>query len=183
MNIVRTCASILALSIIIAGCSGGGDSNTPPIPAMGGQPSTPPPASPPPPPPTTPQSVTFSGETEIWHPITLTLDGPSAEEDGATNPFTDFALNVTFSQGSESYTVPGYFAACGNAAETSCSSGDQWRVHFTPDTVGNWEYQISFREGTNVALTGGGAVVADLDGLSGSFSIGSSTKTGNDFRA
>ncbi|MEO1304758.1 MAG: DUF5060 domain-containing protein [Pseudomonadota bacterium] len=185
MKFVRTCASTLILSVMITGCSGGG-SDSPSIPAVGGQPSTPPPASPPPPPPpppATPQSVTFSGETELWHPITLTLDGPSAEEDGATNPFTDFALNVTFSQGSQSYTAPGYFAACGNAAETSCTGGDQWRVHFTPNTVGNWDYAISFREGANVALNGGGTAVADLDGLSGSFSIGSSTKTGNDFRA
>ena len=183
MKFVRTCASTLALSVMIAGCSGGSDSDSSAIPAVGGQPSTPPPASPPPPPPATPQSVTFSGETELWHPITLTLDGPSAEEDGATNPFTDFALNVSFSQGSQSYIVPGYFAACGNAAETSCTGGDQWRVHFTPDTIGNWDYEISFREGAGVAINGGGTAVADLDGLSGSFSIGSSTKSGNDFRS
>ena len=91
MKLVRTCASTLALSVMIVGCSSGGESDSPAIPAMGGPPSTPPPASPPPPPPTTPQSVTFAGESEVWHPITLTLEGPSAEEDGATNPFTDFA--------------------------------------------------------------------------------------------
>ena len=183
MSFVRSCASGIVLSLCLVGCSGGSGDETPPVPPLGGQPSTPPPASPPPPPPATPEAVSFSGETEIWHPITLTLDGPEADESGTANPFTDFALDVTFTQGGQSLRVPGYFAACGDAAETSCTSGNKWRVHFTPGQTGSWTYEISFQEGANVALNGGGTPVANLDGVTGSFSIGGSTKSGNDFRA
>jgi hypothetical protein len=185
MTIVRSRASLLALSLAMTACSGGGGSDTP-VPAIaGGSPPPPPPSSPPPPPPPPPpsQSVTFSGETEIWHPITLTIDGPDADEAGTINPFTDYALNVTFRQGGKSFTVPGYFAACGDAAETGCTGGDKWRVHFTPDAQGDWRYEISFQQGSDVALNGGGTAIAALDGISGSFSIGASTKSGNDLRA
>ena len=183
MSFVRAYSSSLALSLILVGCSSGGGDDVAPIPAQSGQTSNPPPASPPPPPPTTPQSVSFSGETMMWHAITLTFDGPQADEAGSPNPFSDYALNVTFRNGTQSYVVPGYFAACGDAAESSCTSGDKWRVHFTPNAQGNWTYEISFREGTNVALNGGGSAVASLDGVTGDFVIGASTKSGRDFRA
>ncbi|MEO1660636.1 MAG: DUF5060 domain-containing protein [Pseudomonadota bacterium] len=184
MSFVRTSISSLALALIAVSCSSSNsDDGAGDVPSAGSPPAPPPPASPPPPPPSTPQSVTFAGETEIWHPITLTIDGPEADESGAINPFTDFALQVTFSQSGATYTVPGYFAACGDAAETSCTSGDKWRVHFTPNGTGQWDYEISFREGSNVALNGGGTAVAALDGVSGDFQIGASSKTGNDLRA
>lgn len=32
--------------------------------------------------------------------------------------------------------MPGYFAADGNAAETSAKSGNKWRVHFATDKTG-----------------------------------------------
>jgi len=183
MNILRTGVSCLALAFVCTACAGGGDESDPGSMPSAGSPPTPAPVSPPPPPPATPDSVSFSGDTELWHPITLTLEGPDADEDGATNPFTDFALEVTFSQGGETYTVPGYFAACGDAAESSCTSGDKWRVHFTPNQQGEWRYDISFRQGSDVALNGGGSAVSDLDGTTGTFEIGASTKTGNDLRA
>src|SRR5262245_17162222 len=56
--------------------------------------------------------VMVSGELKQWHKITLTLDGPFASErDSEPNPFTDFALTVTFTHesGSPKYVVPGYF--------------------------------------------------------------------------
>jgi hypothetical protein len=58
---------------------------------------------------------------------------------------------VTFVHGAtgKTYVVPGFFAADGNAAETSATGGNQWRVHFTPDEEGTWTYTASFRRGTD----------------------------------
>lgn len=127
--------------------------------------------------------MVFSGETSQWHPITLTLTGPEADEAGATNPFTDYAFAVDFAQGGTRMTVPGYFAACGDAGESGCTSGTAWRVHFAPHLEGTWTYQVSFLEGTDVAITGTGAPVAPFDGETGSFTVGGSGKSGEDFRA
>ncbi len=64
------------------------------------------------------------GELKMWHKITLTFDGPNTNETADPNPFMNYRLNVTFTNGSKSYTVPGYFAADGDAAITSASRGD-----------------------------------------------------------
>ncbi|MGF1543051.1 MAG: DUF5060 domain-containing protein [Parvularculaceae bacterium] len=118
-----------------------------------------------------------------WHAVTLTIDGPQSSETATPNPFTDFAIEATFRQGAKSFTVPGYFAACGNAAETSCDSGNKWRVKFAPDAPGQWTYELSFRQGANAALSGDGASVAELDGATGAFTVAASDKQGRDFRA
>lgn len=129
----------------------------------------------------------ISGQLKKWHKVTLTFDsGISTSETNAVNPFTDYRLNVTFSNGSKTYLVPGYYAADGNAGNTSATAGSKWRVHFSPDTEGNWSYQVSFRTGTNVAVNtspAAGTAVAPLDGLSGNFIIQPTDKTGNDHRA
>lgn len=98
--------------------------------------------------------VTILGKTQ-WQPVTLTLDGPFANElDQKPNPFRDYSLVVTFthSSGEFEYHVPGYFAADGNAAESSAKSGTKWRAHFSPDLPGEWTYQTTFLTGTDVAL-------------------------------
>ena len=126
-----------------------------------------------------------SGELRKWHKITITFDGPNTSEMATPNPFTDYRLNVTFSNGSTSYEVPGYFAADGNAANTGATSGSKWRVHFAPDKTGTWSYSVSFREGTNVAVNSednAGTPVDPLDGETGSFLVQSSNKTGRDHR-
>ena len=64
-------------------------------------------------------SVSISGELRRWHKVTLTLNGPSASETGTPNPFLNYRMNVTFTNGGLTYTVPGYFAADGNAANSS----------------------------------------------------------------
>lgn len=130
--------------------------------------------------------VSISGELKQWHKITLTLDGPTAAEtDRAPNPFTDYNFTVTFTHesGSPIYRVPGYFAADGNAAESSAIAGDKWRAHLSPDLTGTWNYAISFRYGNDVALGEPGAVLAPFDGLNGQFKITRSNKKGRDFRA
>ena len=66
------------------------------------------------------------------------------------NPFTDYRLNVTFPHAAtgKPYVVPGYYAADGNAANTSAAAGNKWRVHFAPSEEGQWTYVASFRTGT-----------------------------------
>ncbi|MEL6193825.1 MAG: DUF5060 domain-containing protein [Bacteroidota bacterium] len=133
-----------------------------------------------------PDKVNLSGVLQKWHKVTLSIEGPEAKETDSTNPFTDYRLMVTFSQGGSSYEVPGYFAADGMAGETSSDSGNVWRVHFAPDQTGSWDFTVSFRQGANVALNdsaNAGTSVADVDGLTGSIDIATSDKSGRDFRA
>jgi hypothetical protein len=127
-----------------------------------------------------------SGELTQWHKVTLTLDGPQAKEtDTDPNPFTDYNFTVTFSHesGTPSYKVPGYFAADGNAANTSASDGNKWRVHVSPDKPGQWNYTVSFLKGKNSALGEKGSALSPFDGQHGSFLVGPTDKTGRDFRA
>jgi hypothetical protein len=132
--------------------------------------------------------VAISGELRQWHKVTLTLNGPQAgETDSSPNPFTDYRMTVTFTHesGSPRYEVPGYFAADGDAANTSASSGNKWRVHLSPDKTGRWNWRASFLSGPGVAITPGaaGQAVAPVDGATGSFEITASNKSAPDFRA
>jgi hypothetical protein len=128
-------------------------------------------------------AVTISGELKRWHAVVLTLDGPWASESGTPNPFTDRRMEVTFSNGPLTYVVPGYFAADGNAGETSATSGTKWRAHLSPDLTGTWTYTISFRTGTDVAVNGGGSTLVPYHGKTGSFTVAENDKSGADFRA
>jgi hypothetical protein len=130
----------------------------------------------------------ISGELRQWHKVTLTVEGPKAREtDSAPNPFVDYRMTVTFAHesGTPSYAVPGYFAADGNAAETSASEGNRWRAHVSPDKAGQWTYRVSFVKGDKVALEEDAAAepVAIADGLSGQFRVEATDKVGRDFRA
>ncbi|MEZ4700105.1 MAG: DUF5060 domain-containing protein [Rhodothermales bacterium] len=131
------------------------------------------------------QGVQILGEKRLWHPITLQMDGPAASEVDAYNPFLNYRLDVTFTHNGTSYVVPGYFAADGNAAETSAIAGSVWRAHFVPDETGVWTYEISFVEGPDIAIAddaSGGAPTA-FHGLTGSFTVTDTDKEGRDFRA
>ena len=132
--------------------------------------------------------VEISGELKTWHKVTLTLDGPQASEDGTPNPFMDYRMQVAFrhQETGLTYNVPGYFAADGDAGNSSATSGNKWRAHLAPDLVGAWTYAISFRTGEGVAVSddpNAGEAVAPCDGLSGSFEIVETDKTGRDLRA
>lgn len=131
------------------------------------------------------QSLVVEGELQQWHKITLVLMGPETSEWAMENPFLDYKLSATFSKGSKSYTVPGYFAADGNAGETSAKKGNIWKVHFRPDEVGTWNYTISFRRGNNIAILDGENLgkAVELDGREGILEIEASDKTGLDFRS
>jgi len=126
------------------------------------------------------------GELRRWHRVSLTFDGPQTSEDATPNPFRNYRLNVTFTHGrtGKSYTVPGYYAADGNAGETSANSGNKWRAIFTPDETGEWSYAASLRTGDDVAVSlepSAGSPVS-LGGASGSFNVLPTDKKGRDHR-
>ncbi len=129
--------------------------------------------------------VTVTGSLKKWHKITLSFQGPWGSEGSTPNPFLDYRLQVTFSNGDRTYIVPGYFAADGQAGETSATSGNIWRVHFAPDTIGEWLWEASFCRGNAVAIStepNPGTLVS-FHGLKGSFEVTPSDKSGTDLRA
>ncbi len=123
-----------------------------------------------------------TGELKKWHKVTIDFAGPDTSETATPNPCTDYRLDVTFRNGDATYVVPGYYAADGNAGNTSATSGNVWRVHFCPDRTGRWNYNVSFKKGRSVAVEGGGISAGACDGATGSFEIGPSDKTGRDHR-
>lgn len=127
----------------------------------------------------------ITGETKTWHKVTLTFDGPETAERHTYNPFLNYRLDVTFRKGDKNYVVPGYFAADGDAGETAATEGNKWRVHFSPDETGEWQYEVSFRKGGNVAVSEDrqpGESAGFMDGQKGSFTISKTDKQGRDFR-
>lgn len=132
------------------------------------------------------QTPEIQGELKKWHTIRLLFDGPKCSEtDFRPNPFLDYRLEVTFTNGLKTYKVPGFFAADGDAAETSAISGNQWQVNFVPDEVGTWNYRVSFRSGKNISisdLSDEGKTLAP-DGVSGSFEVAESDKDAPGFQA
>ncbi|MFC2109531.1 DUF5060 domain-containing protein [Bacteroidota bacterium] len=125
------------------------------------------------------------GELKKWHKVTLSFFGDNISEFSKENPFLNYRLNVTFTNGDKTYVVPGFYAADGNAAESSADSGNVWQVRFTPDKIGEWTYKASFRKGNQIAVSddkkAGKPVM--FDGVSGKFIIKNSDKKGIDFRA
>src|SRR5688572_14592581 len=132
--------------------------------------------------------VSISGDLRQWHKVTLTLSGPQADElSNAPNPFTDYRMTVTFAHesGTPTYRVPGYFAADGDGANSSATSGNKWRAHLAPDKTGRWTYRISFVSGKAIALTAppAGQAVAPFHGRTGTFQVAPTDKKGPDLRA
>ncbi|MFK8163067.1 MAG: DUF5060 domain-containing protein, partial [Lewinella sp.] len=130
--------------------------------------------------------ASVSGEQKKWHKITVTIDGPKTDEQHDYNPFLHYRMDVTFRHDSVTYVVPGYFAADGDAGNTSATEGNKWKAHLSPDYTGEWSYSVSFRKGTNVAVADNpreGEAVLTIDGLSGKFQVAASDKTGRDLRS
>lgn len=127
---------------------------------------------------TVPGSVEVGGTTRQWQIVTLTFtDAQVRSETDALNPFTDLRLNVRFERpDGTSLVVPGFFAADGDAAETSAESGDKWRVRLLPDQNGSWTWTASFRTGPGIATeldfdTSGAPVAGSFDGATGTLNI------------
>ena len=130
--------------------------------------------------------VVVKGEQRIWHTTTLLFDGPQTSEENSNNPFLNFRFNVLFtSPTGNTYQVPGYFAADGNAAETGATSGNKWAVHFTPNEIGIWTYLVSFRAGNEIAvsLSPMDGIPVSFDSYTGNFEILQNNKSFPDNRA
>lgn len=133
-------------------------------------------------------AVEISGELKKWHKVTLTFEGPETSEQDAYNPFFNYRLDVFFTheETGRTFKVPGYFAADGNAGETSASAGNKWRVHFAPPETGKWNYSVAFRKDKYISArerANAGESAGYMDGLEGSFRIDDSDKSGRDNRA
>ncbi|MER2491265.1 DUF5060 domain-containing protein [Catenovulum sediminis] len=114
-----------------------------------------------------------TAQPEIAKLDTFTLDitGPDSQENGQLNPFTDYRVLVEFIHPQQKKIVRGYYAADGNAGETSAQAGNIWRVKFTPQLTGQWQYKVHFDSGENIALSNNlieGEATA-FDGLQGRF--------------
>lgn len=114
------------------------------------------------------QNVSINGDLFKWNKITLELTGPQATEIDAT--FKDIRMDVTFTHVASGSTlnVPGYFAADGDAANTSANAGNKWHAILRPDKTGEWTYAVKFYQGTNVAYASTPTGLNTLFSVSGS---------------
>lgn len=105
-----------------------------------------------------------------WQKLSLDFTGPQTSEDAEENPFTSYRLDVNFTHNDSTFTVPGYFAADGDADATSATSGDIWRVNFRPHLEGIWSWEAVMYKGKDIATsdnsTGGERI--EVGGQSGS---------------
>lgn len=126
------------------------------------------------------------GELKKWHKVTLVFEGPETSESAEENPFLNYRLNVTFTHSAtqEEFVVPGYFAADGNAGNTSSEAGNIWKAHFTPDQIGEWSYEVDFKKGKWAAIRNSDKFESAefMDARKGTFIIAETDKTGRDFR-
>ena len=115
--------------------------------------------------------VTVEGQAVVWHSITLTIQGPAAAEtDNSPNPFLDIRLQAIFTgPAGQRLVVPGFFDGDGQGGP----QGRVWRVRFTPDAPGTWQYSAAFRQGAGVAIQLEPAAGEPLDPspLTGSFVV------------
>ncbi len=119
-----------------------------------------------------------------WHTITLSFQGPSTSETSPDNPFLNYLLMVEFEHKDQKKTIRGFYAADGNAAQTSADSGRIWQVRFTPELPGEWTYTATFYQGDSIAIREDyrGSKQVALAPNNGKFTVIESDKTGTDFR-
>lgn len=110
------------------------------------------------------QKVTIEGELKQWDKITLKLEGPTVSEN--SNTFLDNRMDVVFTHvlSGDSFTVPGFFDADGNAADSHATSGKIWKAYLRPHKIGEWTYEVKFYQSTGVAIAN------TPSGLSGTYS-------------
>ncbi|MDA9773486.1 DUF5060 domain-containing protein [Saprospiraceae bacterium] len=125
------------------------------------------------------EKIVALGVMKVAQPITLLIPGPELSEAHKDNPFLNYRLIVTFTKMNEKYEVPGYYAADGNAGETSANSGKIWKVHFTPPSEGKWKYTLNFKKGNQLAISTEYNIgtALPLNGFEGSIDIKKIDKT------
>ncbi len=126
-------------------------------------------------------NVKIDGDLKKWHKVTLNFEGFDQSESDEDNPFLNYRLDVTFINGNTSIIIPGFYAADGNASETSAKQGPIWKVRFMPNLSGTWTYKASFRKGKAIAVSDDpnfGESVA-FNGATGTFEISDDTDRPN----
>ena len=124
-------------------------------------------------------------EYQQWHTVTLPFEGPETSEKATDNPFLNYRLTVEFKNADSQYSVRGFYAADGNAAETSADSGNLWQVRFKPDKLGKWSYTAKLHKSDSIALSEDPAAGTSIELAEGSgeFNVIASDKKSPDFRA
>ena len=137
-----------------------------------------------------PLSSRSQAKLRLWHKVTLTLNGHAKRRVGERSKPVSRSSNdghVRPRVGCMAYNVPGYFAADGNAANSSASDGDRWRAHLSPDKAGRWDWRISFVSGRDVAVDASARGTRCLwhhsTAWAARFRVAPSNKTVPDFRA
>ena len=71
-----------------------------------------------------PSDMAIEGGLRVWHPLTLTFNGPHAKTDNKLNPFLDFRLQVRFtSPDGREFDVPGFFDGDGKGGGSGAAGG------------------------------------------------------------
>lgn len=99
-------------------------------------------------PPTTAENADLV--TPKWQNVNIQFTGPQSSEDAAENPFRDYRLDVNFFLNDSVFTVPGYYAADGDAANSSAEGGNVWAVNFRPAHEGAWRWEAVMRKGEDI---------------------------------
>lgn len=127
-------------------------------------------------------------ETQVvkqFHTLTLSYKGNETSETAEDNPFLNYRFQVVFTHKNSKHTIRGFYAADGNASQTSAKSGSIWQSKFTPDKLGNWHYKATLYRGDSVALKTDftTAKKVKISNSEGDFVVVRSDKEGFDFRA
>ncbi len=136
----------------------------------------------------TAQTINTTISSEIyrqWHTVEIDFEGPETSEDAEDNPFLNYRLEVVFTNAQTSYKIRGFYAADGNASETSAKKGNIWRVRFSPDLLGDWSYSAKLYHKDSIAIQENvsEAKEVSISNAKGSFKVIESDKEGVDFRA
>lgn len=120
-----------------------------------------------------------------WHTVTLPFEGPKTSEKDEKNPFFNYKLVVDFTNNGNTTSIRGFYAADGNASESSAEEGNVWKVRFTPPQTGTWMYKATLYEGEKVALSHDlvNTTTVDLSNSEGVFEVIPTDKQAPDFRA
>ena len=120
-----------------------------------------------------------------WHTVEIAFEGPTTSETDKENPFLNYRLAVVFKHAEKEYTIRGFYAADGNAAQTSAKAGNIWKVRFTPEHIGEWTYSAELQYGDSLALKAASikGKVTSISNANGKFVVAESDKEGTDFRA
>ncbi|OAV43940.1 DUF5060 domain-containing protein [Lewinella sp. 4G2] len=96
-----------------------------------------------------------------WELTEIDFEGPSTSENAAENPFTTYQMDVAFThENGQTLTLPAFYAADGNAAETGADAGAMWRVRFRAPEEGTWNYTGSLQKNGTAVKEFSGSVLA-----------------------